>query len=72
MLSGCLKMMTTQMPQSRVKMTQGTTTTARPASSSVRQLARITHSTVIRTAAGREEGDKKERRLLIMVVASCK
>lgn len=58
LLSGCLQMMMTQTPQSRAKMTQGTTTPACPANSSVRQLARITHSTVIRTAAGRYEGER--------------
>lgn len=49
-------MMTTQTPQSRHKMAQGTATPAWPASSSLRQLARMTHRTVIRTAAGREDG----------------
>lgn len=56
LLSGCLQMMMTQTAQSRVKMTTGTTTPACPSRSSWRQLARMTQSTVIRTAAGRQEG----------------
>lgn len=49
-------MMMTQITQSRVKMTQGTTTYTFPASSFVRQLARITLSMEIRMAAWREGG----------------
>lgn len=55
MLSGCLQMMVMQTAQSRHKMTQGTTTAASPASNAVRQFARTTHNTVIRTAEGRTE-----------------
>lgn len=60
LLSGCLKIMMTQTQQSRARMIQGTMTPACPASSSVRQLARITHSIVMRTAAG-TEGEKVAR-----------
>lgn len=56
LLSGCLQMMMTQTAQSRHKMTQGTTMPGWPASISSRQLAMIMHSTVMRTAAGREDG----------------
>lgn len=51
-------MMMTQITHSRVKMAQGTTTFTFPSSSSVRQLARITHSMEIRVAAWRE-GEKE-------------
>lgn len=56
LLSGCLQMMTTQTPQSRVRMAQGTTTAGWPLSSSGRKLARMMHSTVMKTAA--EAGQK--------------
>lgn len=46
-------MMMIQTTQSRHKMMQDTRMPACPASSIVRQLARMTHSTVIRTAEGR-------------------
>lgn len=55
LLSGCLQMMMMHTAQSRHKMTQDTKTPACPASSSVRQFARMTHNTVIRTAEGRQD-----------------
>lgn len=48
-------MMMMHTAQSRHKMTQDTKTPACPASSSVRQFARMTHNTVIRTAEGRQD-----------------
>lgn len=53
MLSGCLQMMITQTAQSTAKIMHGTTTPKYPASSSGKQLARMTHRTVIKIAAGR-------------------
>ncbi|TNN64240.1 hypothetical protein EYF80_025491 [Liparis tanakae] len=61
------KMMTRQTMQSRVRITHGNTTTTWPASSCVRQLARITHSTVMKRAAERREGDNSKSSFTVKV-----
>ncbi len=58
LLSGCLHMMITHTAQSRPKMTTATMTPACPASSASKEFDRIMHSTVIRTAAERREGEE--------------